>query len=46
MKAKILIVGGGAMGTSIALHAAKKCDPLGEPVILIENTGSCPATLV
>ncbi|MGK0481241.1 MAG: sarcosine oxidase subunit beta [Planctomycetota bacterium] len=37
MKAKILIVGGGAMGTSIALSAAKRCDPLTEPVILIEK---------
>jgi len=37
LKAKILIVGGGAMGTCIALHAARKCDPLGEPVILIEK---------
>lgn len=37
MKAKILIVGGGAMGTSVALSAAKRCDPLTEPVILIEK---------
>ena len=37
LKAKILIVGGGAMGTCIALHAARKSDPLGEPVILIEK---------
>ena len=37
MKAKILIVGGGAMGTSVALHAATRCDPLREPVILIEK---------
>ncbi|QDV09906.1 4-methylaminobutanoate oxidase (formaldehyde-forming) [Planctomycetes bacterium Poly30] len=37
MKAKILIVGGGAMGTSIALSTAKRCDPLTEPVILIEK---------
>ncbi len=37
MKAKILIVGGGAMGTNIALSAAKRCDPLHEPVILIEK---------
>ncbi|MCP3914819.1 MAG: FAD-binding oxidoreductase [bacterium] len=37
MKAKILIVGGGAMGTCIALHAASRCDPLREPVILIER---------
>jgi len=37
MKAKILIVGGGVMGTCIAQYAAKKCDPLGDPVILIEK---------
>ncbi|MEM8711710.1 MAG: FAD-binding oxidoreductase [Planctomycetota bacterium] len=37
MKAKILIVGGGAMGSSVALSAAKRCDPLTEPVILIEK---------
>ena len=37
MKAKILIVGGGAMGTSVALSAAQRCDPLTEPVILIEK---------
>lgn len=37
MKAKILIVGGGAMGTSVALSAAKRCDPLSEPVVLIEK---------
>ena len=37
MKAKILIVGGGAMGTSVALSAAKRCDPLTEPVILLEK---------
>ena len=37
MKAKILIVGGGAMGTCLALHAARRCDPLREPVILIEK---------
>lgn len=37
MKAKILIVGGGAMGTSVALGAARRCDPLTEPVVLIEK---------
>lgn len=37
MKARILIVGGGAMGTSIALHAASRCDPIREPVVLIEK---------
>ncbi len=37
MKAKILIVGGGAMGTSIAQHAAQRTDALTEPVVLIEK---------
>jgi glycine/D-amino acid oxidase-like deaminating enzyme len=38
MKAKILIVGGGVMGTSLALRAAQKTDPLTEPVVLLERT--------
>lgn len=37
MKARILIVGGGVMGTSIALNAARRTDPLTEPVVLIER---------
>jgi glycine/D-amino acid oxidase-like deaminating enzyme len=37
VKAKILIVGGGASGTSLALHAASRTDPLREPVVLIEK---------
>lgn len=37
MNGKVLIVGGGAMGTSVALGAAKRCDPLTEPVILLER---------
>jgi len=37
LKAKVVVVGGGAMGTCIAYHAAKRCDPLKEPVILIER---------
>lgn len=39
MKAKILIVGGGAMGTCIAMEAAGRCDPLREPVVLLEKEG-------
>jgi len=39
MKAKILIIGGGAMGASVAFHAAAKCDPLQDPVVLIERNG-------
>ncbi len=38
MKAKILIVGGGGMGVSVALHAAARCDPLNEPVVLVERS--------
>ena len=37
MKAKVLIVGGGAMGTCIAMQVASRCDPLEQPVILIEK---------
>jgi len=37
MQAKILIIGGGAMGTSVAFHAAAKCDPLTDPVVLLEK---------
>jgi sarcosine oxidase subunit beta len=37
MQAKILIIGGGAMGTSVAYHAAAKCDPLADPVVLLEK---------
>ena len=37
MKGKVLIVGGGAMGTCIAMQAASRMDPLKEPVILIEK---------
>ncbi len=37
MKGKVLIVGGGAMGTCIAMQVASRCDALKEPVILIEK---------
>lgn len=37
MKANILIVGGGAMGTCTALQAARRSDPLREPVVLLEK---------
>lgn len=37
MKAHILIVGGGAMGTCTALQTARRSDPLREPVVLLEK---------
>lgn len=37
MKARILIVGGGIMGTSIAIEAARRSDPLRAPVVLVER---------
>ncbi len=37
MRAKILIVGGGVMGTAIAAEAARRTDPLQEPVVLFER---------
>ena len=38
MKAKILIIGGGIMGTSIAIEAARRSDPLRSPVVLVDKT--------
>ncbi len=37
MKAKVLIVGGGVMGTSIAMELAQRSDPLAEPIVLFER---------
>jgi sarcosine oxidase subunit beta len=37
MRVHTLIVGGGVMGTSIAMHVARRSDPLGEPVLLLER---------
>ncbi|MEZ5977591.1 MAG: FAD-binding oxidoreductase [Planctomycetota bacterium] len=37
MRAKVLIIGGGVMGTSIALHTARSFDPLKEPVVVLER---------
>ena len=37
MRAKFLIVGGGVVGTAVALHLARRCHPLNEPVVLVER---------
>jgi sarcosine oxidase subunit beta len=37
LKAKVVIVGGGVMGVSIAWHAAARTDPIEEPVVLLEK---------
>jgi glycine/D-amino acid oxidase-like deaminating enzyme len=37
MKSKIVIVGGGVMGLSIAHQAARRCEALSEPVVLFER---------
>ena len=39
MRARIVIVGGGVMGTAIAMAVARRCDPLEEPVVLLEKKG-------
>jgi sarcosine oxidase subunit beta len=37
MKANVLVVGGGVMGVSAAMFAARQGDPLSEPVVLLER---------
>lgn len=37
MKANILVVGGGVMGVSTAMFAARRSDPLSAPVVLLEK---------
>ena len=37
VKAKTLIVGGGVMGASIALHLAQRTDPLKAPVVMVDK---------
>ncbi len=37
VRAEILIVGGGVMGTSIAMHTAQRTDPISKPVVLFEK---------
>ncbi len=36
MKARTVVIGGGAVGISTALHLARHSDPLTEPVVLLE----------
>jgi len=38
VRVKYLVVGGGIMGVSIALHLAKRSNPLSEPVLLLEKS--------
>src|SRR5262245_1936054 len=38
MRAKVVVVGGGVMGVSIAWHAAARSDPIEGPVVLFEKT--------
>lgn len=38
MRAEIVVVGGGVMGTSIAMHAAPRLDPIEEPLVLVERS--------
>jgi len=38
MKAHAVVVGGGVMGVSIALHLARRFDPLSQPVVLLEKS--------
>ncbi len=37
MRAHVVIVGGGVMGTAIAMHLARRCHPIEEPVLLLER---------
>jgi glycine/D-amino acid oxidase-like deaminating enzyme len=37
MRAHVVVVGGGVMGTSIALELARRLDPLEQPVLLLER---------
>jgi glycine/D-amino acid oxidase-like deaminating enzyme len=37
MRAHVVVVGGGVMGTSIALELARRLDPIEQPVLLLER---------
>ncbi len=37
MRAKVVVIGGGIMGLSIAWHLALELDPIDEPVVLLER---------
>lgn len=38
MRARVVVIGGGVMGVSIAWHLAARLDPHAEPVVLLEKT--------
>ncbi len=37
MRAHVVIVGGGVMGTAIAMYLARRCDPIEQPVLLLQR---------
>lgn len=37
MRARVVIIGGGVMGVAIAWYAARRGDPLAEPIVLLEK---------
>jgi len=43
MKARVVIVGGGVMGTSIAMHLADRLDPIADPIVLLERSNALAA---